>query len=89
MLEHFLILDIWPCLLKQSSTECIANSVSHENEKGVVQLCHLQPLLLVQKAVNEPQYKISNNVVCVTSKASDQPALSTVWSEPVLVAYEC
>ena len=23
---------------------------------------------------NEPQHEISNNVVCVTSKASDQPA---------------
>ena len=24
--------------------------------------------------INEPRYEISNNVLCVTSKASDQPA---------------
>ena len=24
--------------------------------------------------INEPRYEISNNVVCATSKASDQPA---------------
>ena len=24
--------------------------------------------------INEPQHEISNNVVCATSKASDQPA---------------
>ena len=27
-----------------------------------------------QQMTNEPQHEISNNVVCVTSKASDQPA---------------
>ena len=35
----------------------------------------------------EPQHEISNNVVCATSKASDQP-----WHRPLLVAcifYEC
>ena len=40
----------------------------------------------------EPQNEISNNVVCATSKASDQPAHSAVWSEPLLVAwifYDC
>ena len=33
-----------------------------------------------------------NNVVCGTSKASDQPAHMQVWSEPLLVPwifYEC
>ena len=27
-----------------------------------------------RKNINEPRHEISNNVVCVTSKASDQPA---------------
>ena len=34
----------------------------------------------------EPRHEISNNVVCATSKASDQ-RLSAVWSEPLLVAW--
>ena len=29
---------------------------------------------LVSKLIYEPQHEISNNVVCVTSKDSDQPA---------------
>ena len=28
------------------------------------------------KVINEPVHEISNNVVCATSKASDQPALA-------------
>ena len=27
-----------------------------------------------EQSVNEPRHEISNNVVCATSKASDQPA---------------
>ena len=27
-----------------------------------------------RRYINEPQHEISNNVVCATSKASDQPA---------------
>ena len=30
--------------------------------------------LSTQKIIIEPQHEISNNVVCATSKASDQPA---------------
>ena len=39
----------------------------------------------------EPQHEISNNVVCATSKGSDQPAhtcsIRADWSEPLLVAW--
>ena len=31
-------------------------------------------LKLVNQVLVEPRYEISNNVVCATSKASDQPA---------------
>ena len=41
-------------------------------------LLKLQSLLLAppfwKKIPNEPQHEISNNVVCATSKGSDQPA---------------
>ena len=33
-----------------------------------------ESLLMVEKKQNEPRHEISNNVVCATSKASDQPA---------------
>ena len=33
-------------------------------------------LLIQPSTTYEPQYEISNNVVCATSKASDQPALT-------------
>ena len=45
--------------------------------------------------INEPVHEISNNVVCASNKASDQPArmrIRAVWSEPLLVAwvfYDC
>ena len=38
---------------------------------------HIKPLRLcnwLQLLTNEPQHEISNNVVCATSKSSDQPA---------------
>ena len=35
---------------------------------------------------NEPWHEISNNVVCATSKASDQPAHMRRRSEPLLVS---
>ena len=41
---------------------------------------------------NELWHETSNNMVCATSKASDQPAHMPDWSEPLLVAwifYEC
>ena len=31
--------------------------------------------LMCYFSINEPQHEISNNVICATSKASDQPAL--------------
>ena len=37
--------------------------------------------------IHEPWHEISNNVVCATSKSSDQPDLHTVWSEPLLVIW--
>ena len=43
-------------------------------------LCALEGLnfrvkiVIVTNIINEPVHKISDNVVCVTSKASDQPA---------------
>ena len=33
-----------------------------------------KPVDLMRKYLNEPVHEISNNVVCATSKASDQPA---------------
>ena len=30
--------------------------------------------MILWELVNEPRYEISNNVVCATSKVSDQPA---------------
>ena len=36
---------------------------------------------------NEQWQVISNNVVCATSKGSDQPVHMAVWSEPLLVAW--
>ena len=36
----------------------------------------------------EPRHEISNNVVCATSKGSDQPVhVRADWSEPLLVAW--
>ena len=35
---------------------------------------HLYPLGLPHLFIFEPRHEISNNVVCATSKASDQPA---------------
>ena len=48
----------------------------------------LAPFLVVY----EPRHGISNNVVCATSKASDQLGICAVWSEPLQVAwifYDC
>ena len=38
--------------------------------------CLLTPpaILILSKCIFEPRHEISNNVVCATSKASDQPA---------------
>ena len=38
------------------------------------------------KSYYEPVHEISNNVVCATSKASDQPAHTRSLIEPLLVA---
>ena len=35
---------------------------------------HCTPMEGTVKIVSEPRHEISNNVVCATSKASDQPA---------------
>ena len=50
--------------------------------------CHVHRRAFENKktATNEPRHKISNNVICATSKDSDQP-VHTVWSEPLLVAW--
>ena len=40
----------------------------------------------------EPQHELSNNVVCATSKASDQQGICAVWQKPLVVAwifYDC
>ena len=34
----------------------------------------LNKTVLLSTKINEPRHEISNNVVCATSKASDQPA---------------
>ena len=47
---------------------------------------------LSEKLTNEPRHEISNNVVCATSKASDQPAHTRSLIKPLLVAlivYDC
>ena len=48
---------------------------------------------LYAEIVYEPQHKISNNVVCVTSKASDQPAhspsLIRAFASVAWVFYDC
>ena len=36
--------------------------------------------------ISEPVHEISNNVVCATSKSSDQPAHMRSLTEPLLVA---
>ena len=44
------------------------------------------------KKLIEPVHEISNNVVCVTSKAQISLRMRAVWSEPLLVAlifYDC
>ena len=44
------------------------------------------------KLTNEPVYEISNNVVCATSKALDQPAHKRSLIRPLQVTgifYEC
>ena len=37
---------------------------------------HLNPPIWLVMRAFEPQHEISNNVVCATSKASDQPTLA-------------
>ena len=39
-----------------------------------------------QHSINEPVHEISNNVVCATSKASNQPALTHSQIRALLVA---
>ena len=38
------------------------------------QFCRLSEAVLIRKTIYEPRHEISNNVVCATSKGSDQPA---------------
>ena len=40
----------------------------------VFHMSSIAVFLLVYKNIYEPRHEISNNVVCATSKASDQPA---------------
>ena len=54
--------------------------------------CLICQLKLVDKII-ELQHEISNNVVCATSKASDQPAQShsliRAFPSPLNIFYEC
>ena len=43
-----------------------------KQKKNIVKVGPPPPTLM--KKDNEPRYEISNNVVCATSKGSDQPA---------------
>ena len=45
-----------------------------EISKRLVRLCQRLIVLQVDQKQYEPVHEISNNVVCATSKASDQPA---------------
>ena len=54
---------------------------------GLVVIAGMTDLYYYNSSISfEPVHEISNNVVCATSKASDQPAICIVWSEPLLVA---
>ena len=50
---------------------------SHSNQKSN----------LFFKSMYEPRHEISKNVVCATSKGSDQSVHMTAWSEPLLIAW--
>ena len=43
-------------------------------------------LIILYANTNEPRHEISNNVVCATSKASDQPAPMRSLIKSLLVA---
>ena len=45
----------------------------HGSAKTLIKLLIVAAFMLTKKT-NEPVHEISNNVVCATSKASDQPA---------------
>ena len=40
----------------------------------VIEISSFHGFFHINTFLNEPRYEISNNVVCATSKASDQPA---------------
>ena len=46
----------------------------HEEENTVEKERIVIFITIVHKGLNEPPHEISNNVVCATNKASDQPA---------------
>ena len=49
-------------------------TVDYINETTALQMCETDDKCLNQNLVIEPLHEIFNNVVCATSKASDQPA---------------
>ena len=60
-------------------TDLCHNNTSHESfaqvlKRGVTLSCRLGSLHYDWRSIFEPWHEISNNVVCATSKASDQPA---------------
>ena len=51
------------------TTGCVILVFSDTSRVMSICFCHLS-----LRTTNEPRHEISNNVVCATSKASDQPA---------------
>ena len=49
-------------------------------------VCKVLKKKLIWDVLSEPRHEISNNVVCATSKGSDQPAHTRSLSKPLLVA---
>ena len=53
---------------------CLQGGCTGSSESTHVKMPHCWKSHALAKSINGPVYEISNNVVCATSKASDQPA---------------
>ena len=76
------------CLVPDQDGHLVGPDLSPTVCKVAKVVSRQQKLPLARKELiqYESVHEISNNVVCATSKGSDQLRIRAVWSEPLLVA---